>query len=227
MSHNNQIPWNTQNTIGEILYKWKKNYAWQHRKNNTVKRVWDILPQNMLWNIWLARNQKVFKDKDSTVSSLCTKARSLALEIISIKNPRSINVSELSIEERIFIGHLLDQNTSNQKGNVSSNRNNNVSPNSKIRLKEEEFAGWLKNRNKHYLCFDGASKSNPGVAGAGGPIFNANGDKIMSYEWGLGHTSNNRAEALTLYQGLIQLGKLGIDTITILGDSAIVVSAMV
>jgi len=58
-------------------------------------------------------------------------------------------------------------------------------------------------------------------------IFNANGDNILSYEWGLFHTSNNRAEALALYQGLIQLGKLGIDTFTILGDSAIVVSAMV
>lgn len=39
LSHNNQIPWNTQNTIGEILYKWKKDYPWQHRKNNIVKRV--------------------------------------------------------------------------------------------------------------------------------------------------------------------------------------------
>jgi len=91
----------------------EKNYPWQHRKNYTVKSVWDILPHNMLWNIWLARNQKVFKDKDSIVRSLCTKARSLALEIISVKNPRSINVNELSIEEHFFIGNLLEQNTSN------------------------------------------------------------------------------------------------------------------
>jgi len=58
-------------------------------------------------------------------------------------------------------------------------------------------------------------------------IFNSNGDAIHSYEWGLGHSSNDSAEALALYQGLIQLGKLGIDTVMILGDSVIVVSAMV
>lgn len=86
LSHNNQIPWNTQNTIGELPNKWKKNYPWQHRKNNTVKRVWDILPYNRLWNIWLARNRKVFNDKDSTVRSRYTKERSLALETISVKN---------------------------------------------------------------------------------------------------------------------------------------------
>jgi len=116
---------------------------------------------------------------------------------------------------------------SNQKGNIASNKNNNVSPKWKITLKAEEFVGWLKNNNRHYLSFDGAAKSNPRATRVGGVIFNANGDNIPSYEWGLCHTSNNRAEALALYQGLIQLGKLGIDTFTILGDSTILVSAMV
>lgn len=112
-------------------------------------------------------------------------------------------------------------------GSITSNRNNNVPPNWKIKLKEEEFTVWTKNSNRHYLCFDGASKSNLGVEGAGGVIFNANGDNILAYEWGLGHTSNNRAEALALYQGLIQLRKLGIDTVMILGDLAIIINAMV
>lgn len=57
-------------------------------------------------------------------------------------------------------------------------------------------------------------------------IFNATGDIILSYEWGLGHISNNRAEALAPYQGLIQLGKLGIDAAFIFGDSTVVISSM-
>jgi len=95
----------------------------------------------------------------------------------------------------------------------------------KIRLKEEEFATWLKNCNTYYLSFDNASKSNPGIAGAGGVICNANGDCMVSYEWGLEHLSNNRAEALALYQGLIQLSKL-IDTNHIFGDSEVVIGLM-
>ena len=79
----------------------------------------------------------------------------------------------------------------------------------------------------HYVFFDGASKSNPGMAGAGGLICNGNGDALLDYEWGLGSLSNNTAEALALYQGLIQLQKLGINTVVIIGDSAIVINLMI
>jgi len=58
-------------------------------------------------------------------------------------------------------------------------------------------------------------------------ILDANGEIVLSYEWGLGHISNNRAEALALYQGLLQLGKLGTDVASIYGDSAVVISSMV
>ena len=85
-------------------------------------------------------------------------------------------------------------------------------------MKAEEFSIWLRNCNTHYLFFDGASKFNPGMARVGGIICNANGDIKSAYEWGLGPLSNNRVEALALYQGLIQLQKLGISTTTILGD---------
>jgi hypothetical protein len=33
-----------------------------------------------------------------------------------------------------------------------------------------DFSDWIKSQNVHILCFDGASKGNPGVAGAGGVI---------------------------------------------------------
>lgn len=49
----------------------------------------------------------------------------------------------------------------------------------KLRLKEEEFANWLSKCNRFRLFFDGASKSNPGQASAGGLICNANGERIL------------------------------------------------
>jgi len=94
-------------------------------------------------------------------------------------------------------------------------------------MKDEEFARWLRNSNTHYLFFDGASKSNPGMAGAGGLICNGNGDVLTEYEWGLGHASNNRAEAFALLQGLLQLQKLGISKAIIIGDSAIIIGLMI
>lgn len=187
----------------EFLTLWKKNYPWQHKKNNIVKRVWNTLPYSLLWNIWLARNHRVFKDKETIIRKLCNKARSLTLETISAKNQRNIDITSLCVEEWNFIGYLWDKKNSNQNRNITNNLPNNSSHNWKIRLKEEEFLTWLKNCNIYYLFFDGASKSSPGIARVGGVIFNANGERIATYEWGLAPISNNRVEALALYQGLI------------------------
>ena len=76
------------------------------------------------------------------------------------------------------------------------------------------------------MFFDGASKSNPGQAGAGGLICNANGETILQFEWGLGELSNNRAEGLALYQGLTQMIKIGIKKVIVLGNSEIIIRLM-
>ena len=65
------------------------------------------------------------------------------------------------------------------------------------------------------------------MVGAGGIIYNGNGDVLIEYEWGLGTLTNNRVEALDLYQGLLQLQRLNISVVVIIGDSAIVISLMV
>jgi len=64
------------------------------------------------------------------------------------------------------------------------------------------------------------------MTGAGRVIYNPIGDPIASFELGLGNLSNNRAEALALYQGLIQLQKLGIKNMMVFGDSTVIISLM-
>jgi len=48
LSHIDNIPWNNQDSIGEVIHQWKKNFPWQQKKKNIVKRVWDTLPYTML-----------------------------------------------------------------------------------------------------------------------------------------------------------------------------------
>jgi ribonuclease HI len=77
------------------------------------------------------------------------------------------------------------------------------------------------------LHFDRASKNNPGEAGAGGIIKDSHGKTLVRYEWGLGQMSNNLAEAYSLYLGTLILNWLRIRNPIIVGDSAIVIAAMV
>jgi len=67
-----------------------------------------------------------------------------------------------------------------------------------IRLVEQDFIKWRSNLEDHCLFFDGASKGNPGIAGAGGILLNPNGNITLSFAWGLGQDPNNKAEALAL-----------------------------
>eukprot|EP00253_Pinus_taeda_P010059 PITA_10059 len=197
--------WNSQLSIREVLNNWKKNYPWQSMKNNIAKRVWDALPLALLWRIWIARNNKIFKDKETSIRHLCSKAKSLAIETIASKSTKKIDITSLWAEEKDFIRSLIEMINIHPTVKICRNLGSTHSQNWKIRLKQDDFNKWLHTSNTHSLFFDGASKSNTGAAGAGGIICNPNGKPLVTFEWGLGILSNNRAEALALYQGILQL----------------------
>jgi ribonuclease HI len=54
-------------------------------------------------------------------------------------------------------------------------------------------------------------------------------DEILErvFSWGLGEDTNNMAEALSLWQGLIQARELGINEISVIGDSQLLIQALV
>ena len=89
-----------------------------------------------------------------------------------------------------------------------------------------DFIKWRSVLNEWCLFFDGALKGNPGKAGGGGIIFEPTGKIHLSYAWGLGHASNNQAEILALWQGLIQARNLNIQKINIFGDSRLIIKAV-
>ncbi|KAJ8773815.1 hypothetical protein K2173_008278 [Erythroxylum novogranatense] len=72
------------------------------------------------------------------------------------------------------------------------------------------------------LEFDGASKGNPGQAGAGAVLWTVDGSPICRLRKGLGHKSNNVAEYEALILGLEHALKKGYTKIRVLGDSKLV-----
>jgi ribonuclease HI len=65
------------------------------------------------------------------------------------------------------------------------------------------------------------------VAGGGGVLVNPNGQLELSYAWGLGAETNNRAEALALWQGLNQAISKNVQDLVIIGDSRIIIQALI
>jgi ribonuclease HI len=77
------------------------------------------------------------------------------------------------------------------------------------------------------LFFDGASKGNPGVAGGGGILVSPNGLLEITYAWGLGIETNNRAKALALWQGLTEAINQNVQDLVIVGDSRLIIQTLI
>ena len=73
----------------------------------------------------------------------------------------------------------------------------------------------------------GDSKGNPGAAGGGGIISCLEGNIEIEYYWNIGNNSNNMVESDGLWQGLKQLEVRGIEEAIVLGDSRIIIQAMI
>ena len=85
----------------------------------------------------------------------------------------------------------------------------------------------LSNNNKYTLYFDGCSKGNPGISGAGAIIFDNNGYKIYEKSIYVGDKiTNNIAEYNGLILGLNAAIDLKIKNLIIKGDSLLIISQM-
>jgi len=57
-------------------------------------------------------------------------------------------------------------------------------------------------------------------------IYDSKGKKIVDYSWGLGKTTNNKAEILAAYMGSKISQERNIQTLRVLGDSEIIIKEL-
>jgi ribonuclease HI len=96
----------------------------------------------------------------------------------------------------------------------------------RIRDEDDKFQTWWRSKNTTTIFFDGASKGNPGEAGAGGVIYSPNGNKVY-FSWGLGMKSNNQAELLGLTKACLIAREEGIKDLQVFGDSEIIIKNLI
>ena len=90
-------------------------------------------------------------------------------------------------------------------------------------MSKDEIQNWRTKIGINSLFFDGASKGNLGIAGAGGVIYDSNGNKKIEYACGIGRATNNEAEWYVVIKGLELAKDMGIEKLSIIGDSLIVI----
>jgi len=190
------------------------------KKKNQIQWIWGLLPKLVLWSLWIERNHRIFKDSQVNEERLYTKIQAIMGELAEHLSPK-VKIQQLDEEQRNWIAqfNVPDLERPNQT-------HSNTEP-WEIRGSGSEFVTWKCKLKTHTLQFDGASKGNPGPSGGGGIIQDPNQGTVMKYAIGLGIDTNNRAEALALWQGLKLAIQHNIQDLIVIGDSRIIIQAMV
>eukprot|EP00253_Pinus_taeda_P023626 PITA_23626 len=71
----------SQITVSDLFVEWSQFYPQRIPYKSFWRKVWNALPKFVYWQIWLARNQKIFNDLNHTPLQVVAKARSLLLEV--------------------------------------------------------------------------------------------------------------------------------------------------
>jgi len=96
----------------------------------------------------------------------------------------------------------------------------------KLKLTSHEKSAKIYPEIEYKLQFDGCSKSNPGMAGAGAVIYNFNKEISTKIKFVGNNATNNAAEYTGLIIGLKDAINLEIKTIVVEGDSMLVIKQM-
>jgi ribonuclease HI len=97
-----------------------------------------------------------------------------------------------------------------------------------VRLQNEKHESQPKidTHRKVFVFSDGAARGNPGPAGAGAVLKDANGNVIVKRGLSLGKTTNNVAEYKGLILGLTEAQKRGVREVEVRADSELMIKQL-
>jgi hypothetical protein len=88
------IPQDTSN----LLQHWDSTFPFQSKKNSQTYALWRVLPKFILWEIWLERNNRLFRDLKRSPAQVATKIHALFGEsapyFCQTKNSRALEGEE-------------------------------------------------------------------------------------------------------------------------------------
>src|SRR4051812_7434369 len=162
-----------------------------------------VLPCYILWNLWKSRNKAMF---DSTVMN-----HSNIITAVQSQTCDTFHAFKLSLH----------------RGKVSSEALTSFNLPTCDKKLNTQLVIWKKpNLNIFKLNVDGASKGNPGIAGAGGLIRNSEGDFITGFFSYLERHTSFYAETQAIYTGLKLAYEFNLTHVWLKSDSELLVKIL-
>jgi len=141
-----------------ILGNWDKYYRGSFKDKPVLKWVWRALENFLCWQIWKTRNRKNFQGNITPPQKVEAKAKILLSEAISSRPLKSEDTTNWNSRENDWMASF----------NLRTVKYPQTAPRSRWQLHNTfNMELWIQKQKTHSLCFDGASKGNPGEAGMG------------------------------------------------------------
>eukprot|EP00253_Pinus_taeda_P007191 PITA_07191 len=207
-----------QTYVSELFVTWCASYPKGIFPKSFWRRIWIALPKFVCWQLWLTRNQQIFKETQYSPHQVAAKAKDLLLEAAQQQYIKEDPLLRPEEKRWLAIDPLsLKYRTSPLKANLEWRK----------RETDDIFQSWWRAQNVTTIFFDGASKGNPGAAGAGGVIYFAEGLSSVSFAWGLEEKTNNQAEILGLLKACHIAREKSAKDIQVFRDSEILIKKLI
>jgi len=133
---------------------------------------------------------------------------------ITHQAPSDKNIAENNLHEDIRLGEILLSKRANANTQNASQSTDSIT---QLRTK-------IDPQHTYIVQFDGGSRGNPGVSGAGALILDAERNIIWSTHLFVGNVvTNNEAEYMGAIAGLEAAKQLGIQQVILQGDSSLII----
>ena len=90
----------------ELLKTWANISLFSTAKKNLLKSSWMWFPKFICWKLWIERNNRIFREKSSTLARIASKIRALLGEALEAKATLT-NASALTSEEDKWLKELV------------------------------------------------------------------------------------------------------------------------
>lgn len=203
-----KVNWVMNKSIQDIIWQW--NFP---TKCQIIKNLWFLTLPIICWGIWKERNNRIFREAKCNTQVVFEKICRAIKENINIphKNNQQWSITNMNDMERDILTEW------NLMHKVYRSENKNKRDNIVWRFLEYD---WIK------VNFDGAAKGNPGKAGGGGVIRNAQGFFIASFASPFGIQNNHVVEALAMLKSLQLAQEFKFKKIWLKGDSSNIIQAL-
>lgn len=181
--------------------------------------LWIISPSIVIWNIWLERNNRIFKQTSSSLAEVLLRIESSIFEV-------ALSFIYKNLETLTSFSHW-DGRVTRVWRMLSVLPSHGSILNKTNAISKRDFSCQKPPPQGHFkLNFDGASRGNPGLAGVVMVIYDHKVRIVQARCHVIGFKSNNCAKFFALSFGLDMAISLGIKDLIIEGDSMVIIQSV-